>query len=91
MRGNGFLGSESLQTSVANQEILPPSPSNWTYRRRFNKLSLMNDQDCTLVINNQKGIFLREGQGFNVEQSDTPVSSLKIVEDGITFNWIGGW
>lgn len=91
MRGNGFLGSESLQTSVANQEILPPSPSNWTYDRRFKSISLFNDQACRIIINNEKPIYLREGQGFNADWSSTPITSIKIVEDGITFNWIGGW
>jgi hypothetical protein len=87
--GIGYLGSSSLQISVANAEILPSSPSNWTTPYNFYKFSFKNDQDCHIIINGGNQIFIRANQGFEMNEIDDTITSFKIVESGITFNWIG--
>jgi hypothetical protein len=87
--GNGYLGSNNLQTSIGNTEILPTPPSDWTEPYNFYKFSFKNDQDCHIIINSGNQIFLRANQGFEMNEIDETITSFKIVESGITFNWIG--
>ncbi|MEH7116041.1 hypothetical protein V7128_01280 [Neobacillus vireti] len=92
--GNGYLGSDSLKTSVANAEIIPTPPSNYSLGKKYNfyKFAYMNDQDCSVYINEStSAIFLRAGQGFETNESDAPIYSFKIVEAGITYNWLGAF
>jgi hypothetical protein len=89
--GSGYIGSPSLQTSTANQEIIPTKPAGWTHGYNLYKFSFMNDQDCVVVINNLAPIFLRAGQGMNVDNMDSPVWSFKITTSGITFNFVGAY
>ena len=50
----------------------------------------MNDQDCHILINgSQTGIFIRANQGFEVDINEVPITSFKVVEAGITYNWVG--
>ena len=81
--GSGSVGSAAIQTSVADQEILPVT----TYRSFIN-FQLVNDQACTISVNGATAIYLRAGQGVSVGAEDYLVYSVKIVESGITFNWI---
>ena len=92
-KGNGYLGSNKIETSVANKEIIPiPSPSkNWTNGYNLYKFSFNNEQDCTVIINKEATIFLKAGQGFEVADGDKPVSSFVIKENNIKYNWIGGF
>lgn len=83
------LGSQSLQTSTANMEIIPSPPDNWTVDYQLNPFSFMNDQDCTVRINGSDPIFLRAKQGFNLDHKYKTIRSFVIVEPEITFNWIG--
>lgn len=92
--GIDYLGSPSLQTSVANAEILPAPPENFSLGKKYNfyKFAYMNDQDCSVLINsNTTPIFLRAGQGFETNEADAPIYSFKIVEAGITYNWLGAF
>jgi hypothetical protein len=87
---NGYVGSSNLQTSVANQEIISLPPVTWYYKTYlFYKFEFFNDQDCHIIINNTTPIFVRALQGFSSCTPDNGISSFKIVEDGITFNWVG--
>jgi hypothetical protein len=86
-----FLGSPSIQTSTANQQLVPNAPSSWTLGYSFKKFSFANDQDCTITVNTDSPIFLRAGQGFESDKSDTPITSFLIKESGITYNWIGSY
>jgi hypothetical protein len=89
-KGNGFLGSAELETSVANAEILPEAPEAWTNDLyTFYKFDFYNDQICTVKINGGDAIYLRAGQGFNSDIGDADIISFKIVEDNITYNWFG--
>lgn len=90
--GSGYIGSPSLQTSTANQEIIPaPSNPNWTHGYNLYKFSFMNDQNVTVKINKDKDIFLRAGQGFSTEYIDSPIWSFIVQEAGITYNFIGSY
>lgn len=89
--GSGYLGSSILQTSVANEEIIPFPPTNRSTPYKIQKLGLMNEADCTILINNKTKIFLKAGQGFSTTVEDQPITSLKIIESGVKFNWVGGY
>lgn len=52
MPGNGYKASPNLETSVANVNILPAPPAEWTKGYQFYKFSFLNDQDCHVLINN---------------------------------------
>ena len=45
----------------------------------------MNDQVCTISINGATAVYVRANQGMEIPV----VTSCKIVENNITFNWIG--
>lgn len=90
VKGTKYLGSKKIETSIANKEILPESPVQWTMVHRFYKLSIMNYDDCTLIVNDTE-LFLKANQGFNSDKNDASIFSLKIKEDGIKFNWIGAY
>lgn len=77
--GSKMVGSTSLQTSVAEQEILSSPVVSF---------SLMNDQDCNISINGSDYIFIRANYGINISYEDFIVNSVKIQQNGITFNWI---
>lgn len=90
--GNGYIGSSQLETTTSTDfEILPEKPDNWTHGYSFYKFSFMNNQSCTVKINNSSEIFLRANQGFVCDYYDKPISSFVILEDGIEYNWIGAW
>lgn len=91
VKGNGYLGSPSMQPSSANQELVPAPPANWTYGYKLKKFSFNNEQNCTVRINGAVTIFLKAGQGFEVSHDDFPITSFKIVEANVTFNWIGSY
>lgn len=83
-----YLGSNQLLTSVSNKEIIPNAPSNWTMGYGLSNFSIMNYDDCTLVINDIE-LFLKSNQGFSTDIGTTV--SVKIKEDGIQYNWIGAY
>lgn len=72
----GVVGSSNIQTSVGNQEILSRILMNFEFT---------NDQACHVIIEDRDPIYIRAGQGIALGE----VSSFKIQESGITFNWIG--
>ena len=72
------IGSPSLETSVANAEIIPTNA-------RIINFELLNDQVCTISIDNQTPVYVRAGKGVSINV----VNSCKIIEAGITFSWIG--
>ncbi|MBM7598105.1 hypothetical protein JOC34_000462 [Virgibacillus halotolerans] len=81
--GSSFHGTDSIKTSVANEEILPTAS-------KFYKFSLMNEGDSTVSINGSDPIFLKSGIGFSTDQSDVYVKSFKFLEDNIQYFWVGG-
>ena len=90
MKNAKIIGSKNIETSESNREIIPDAPDNWTMPLRLKKFSLMNYDDCTLIINNEE-LFLKANQGFNVGYDETYIESAKIKESGIEYNWIGAY
>ena len=83
-----YKGSATLKTSVANAEILPTPPITDTLPYSFRKLSIMNFTACTLIANGVE-IYLSANLGFSIDESDIPLTSLKIKEGSITYTWFG--
>jgi len=77
-RGTVVLGSSSLQTSVAEQEICEENT-------RYINFDIVNNEDCHISFNGGDYIFFKASQGCRLEV----VNSCKIQEDDITFNFIG--
>lgn len=71
-----LAGSANLQTSTAETEILD---------KMYYDFEFVNDQPCHVSVNSSAYIYLRAGQGLELDT----IFSLKIQESGITFNWIG--
>lgn len=90
-KGSGYLGSDVLETSVANAEIIPDPPSDWTYGYKLYKMDFMNQTACTIRINDKVDLYLLAKQGFKMNIQDEPITSFKIIESGIQYNWIGAY
>jgi hypothetical protein len=88
--GSGFIGSNTLKTSVANEQLIPTPPNNY-YKKQYAcyRFSFLNDQDCVVVANGTE-LFLRAGQGFETDENDVEIYSFIIKPAGITYNFIGG-
>jgi hypothetical protein len=91
--GNDYIGSSDLLTTqIGNFEVIPSPPSelNWTQGYKLYKFSFSNpNQSCHVKINGGNPIFLSVSQGFEMDESDDPIESFIIVEQGITYNFIG--
>ncbi|PKR82596.1 hypothetical protein [Heyndrickxia camelliae] len=88
--GSYYIGSSEPQISIANEEIIPSPPSNWTSGYNFVYFTFNNDADCTVLINGKdEPLFVRSGQGFSIGAEHPPIYSFKIVEDSIPFTWAG--
>jgi hypothetical protein len=77
-KGTIVEGSAAILTSVGETEILPTG-------KHFINFQLLNDQACTIAINNGTPIYVRALQGISIDVA----LSVKIQQDNITFNWIG--
>lgn len=90
-RGNGYLASDALKTSTANQELVPPMPLNWSFGYKIRKLSFDNaEQECRVTVvadGKSTTAFLKAGQGFEMGYDDPPITSFKIVEAGVKYNY----
>ena len=91
--GSGYLGSSSLETSVANAEIIPTPPSSlkWTIGYKLYKFSFINTQACTVKINNDNIIYLQANQGLNIDQNDKEITNFCICEDNVNYTWVGAF
>lgn len=90
-KGNGYLGSSTLETSTANQELIPEKQIEWTYGYKIRKLSFINKQSTQIIINSETTLFLDANQGFEMDENDEPITSFIVVEAGINFQWIAGY
>lgn len=82
------VGSDSVKTSSAQQDIGLYKPENETYPVTFKKFQFMNYKDCTVSINNGERIFLPENCGMDLEMK---IKSFVINESGVNFIWVGGY
>lgn len=89
--GSGYLGTDSVKTSVNNAEIIPSAPVGWTLPYELYKFSFLNYADCSVLVNNTTTLFLKANQGFEMSENDEPITSFKILADGITYSWIGAF
>ena len=89
--GSGYKASPFVETSIANAEVLPPTPLGQV-PIHFYKFTFINDADCSLLINNDPiPKFIRAGQWLNVSETDIPISSIKVVESNVPYNWFGAY
>jgi hypothetical protein len=86
--GVGYLGTDSIKTSVANEELVPVKPEHWTRGYSFYKFSFVNKQACKVIINGESTIFLDAEQGFEMGEVDALVKSFVIVEPDIEYQFI---
>lgn len=90
--GSGYKGSPELEFSTTEHyEVIPKLPDKSLKENFLYKFSFFNDQDCTVIINDGDPIYLRANQGFQMDENDALIYSFVIVEEGISFNWIGAW
>lgn len=87
---SGYAGSNGILTSTANTEIVNPENLGLN-KLSFKKFSFLNKNNCTVKINGSDPIFLEAGQGFASDESDPPIKSFIIIEEGIQYNWIGSY
>ena len=80
--GSEFIGSSDVLISVANAEIIPSG-------KKCYKFSILNQQSCHLIINNGSPIYLGSLQGFNSDEKDCEIYSIKFSESNIQYNYIG--
>lgn len=78
-----------LEKSESNHEVIPSPHETWTIKYSFYKFSFTNDQECHVSINGGDPIYLRAGQSFQMDADDSPITSFKISESGITYNFLG--
>jgi hypothetical protein len=89
--GEGYLGSPDIMVSAANQEVVPTAPVSWTLPYQLYKFSFYNTEVCHVSINGGDWIYLKAGQGFNSELNDANITSFKIQEAGIHYNFIAAF
>lgn len=88
--GSKFLGSTDLQTSSANQEIIPQEvPEGWTIKYKLKAFSFHNVQAAKVKINGSDPIYLGAGKGFNSNINSPEIYSFVIITEGIDFHWVG--
>lgn len=85
-----YYGSPEMQTSTANEEVIP-TMEEWSYPRiRFKDFGFMNNEDCTVSIQGSEPIFLRANQGFEfIGNGITYIDSFIVIEAGIPYQIIG--
>ena len=86
-----YVSSNGYETTTkASQEIIPQSPSTWSYGYNFKKFSFLNKTNCTVIINGISTLHLIGEIGFEIDRTDEPIESFVIVESGTEYYWIGG-
>lgn len=87
--GNGFLGSSTITTSEANEEIIPSPPVEWSKGYSVYKLNFNNANDCTVSINGGDPILLVANERFKTDSEDAVITSFVIQESGVNYSWVG--
>lgn len=89
--GNGYIGTDDVKTSNANEDIIPSTPQGWSIGYHFYKFSFINKQPCHVKINGGEQIFLDSNQGIDTDVYDALINSFVIVESGIEYQFIGAY
>jgi len=83
-----FKGSETIETSKANHEVIPLTPSIWTDERyTFKQFSFINKMPCIVKINGSDAIFLDTEQGFDYNKGG--IKSFIIVTPNVQYTYLG--
>ena len=90
-QGCDYLGSDKIETSTANQEIIPPPPAEWTSGYSLYKLSVKFYNDTNIIINGKTNLFFDAGECFEMERGDPEIRSLVIVDSGVSYKWAGAY
>jgi len=90
-QGSGYLGTNKIEVSSLNQEIVPEKPSNWTIPYHLYKFSFINYQDVIVLINGDTEIFLKAGQGFEMNEIDKPITSFIIKDANVEYSYIAAY
>ena len=87
--GNNYLASDRKLVSEEMEEIIPSPPEDWTVPYVLKAIQVINDKDCTFIINEKTRVFSEAGCGLNISSPNTKITSLKIEESGIEYMWMG--
>lgn len=83
------LGTDEIKVSVGGENILPPTPENWSFNSyEFNQFSFINKKPCKIKINGGKEVFLDAEEGFSYSGKSV-IESFVIIESGIEYTFIG--
>ena len=91
-KGTGYIGTPDIMTTDKEwQEIipLPPKSKGWTTKYNLYKFSLSISQATKVKINNGDEIYLESG--FEMTEIDAPITSFKIKDVGVSYNYIGAY
>lgn len=80
-----------IATTVANEEIVPLAPAEWTFGFEFKELSFINKTACHIVLNGEERIFLDVEQGIEISERHEPIRSLVIEEISTQYQYIGSY
>lgn len=89
--GVGYLGTDKIETSTANQEIVPAKPAGWGYGYGLYALSFYNENACVVKINKTTRVYLRASQGFVSTEKDAMITSFVIETPGVAYNFLAGY
>lgn len=87
--GSGFLGSPTILTSEASEEIIPTPPAEWSKGYSVYKFRFKNTSDCTVSINGGTPILIDAAEGFETDYRDAIITSFVIQEAGVNYSWKG--
>lgn len=89
--GNDFLGSDKIETSTANQEIVPSPDASWTDGYSFYKFLMINYTDAVILVNGKTKLFIPAFEGFVTDMYDPVIHSFVIVNAGVKYRWVGAY
>ncbi|WP_099301839.1 hypothetical protein [Bacillus sp. Marseille-P3800] len=81
-----FIGSDAIKESVAGEELVPLPPHGYN-PYSLKEFTLQVESDCTVSINDSSPIYVRAGS-LNISKHQADIDSFKIMEDGISYNWM---
>lgn len=93
--GEIYINSNSTLSSTANGNVVTDMPATNQFGSNYviSKIKIINDQDCHIIITTPQGatstIHLRPSQGWSMGYGDVPLTSIKFVEAGITYDYYG--
>ena len=90
-KGYGFVGSNAIKTSTANQEIIPAAPQGWNRGYHLYKFQFINYEATNVIINEQTNLYLKANQGFETETGDAEIFSFVVVDANIDYQWAGAY